>query len=408
MPIERTKMYQLPWTLTDNPGGWVSVTDECDTSCPGCYHRQVHGHVPLAQVEADVLTVKRLTNCDRIAIAGGEPLLYPRILEVVEFVARQGLKPLLLTHGERLTLDLAREFRKAGLAKFLFHVDSGTERHGWSGKNEAELNELRQHFADLVWEAGGMQCGFTITVFRSSLPWLPHVLEWGRSNLRKVQHVSLVAFRALPPSEAYEFRVHGHPVDPRALDPATGEPDRDSVTSEEMYELLRAHDPRFRAAVYLPGTTEPAATKFLVALQIGSASGLYGYLGPRTVEALQIGHHFWTGRYVDFPKSPRVGKKTFLMAPVDPYVRQALKRFAGASLRHPRRLLEDLWVQTIALQQPKDVVDGRTNLCGGCPNMMAWQGELIPACQLDEYRLFGGPMTPIPRAYPTPGRYELG
>jgi len=233
MPIERTKMYQLPWSLTDNPGGWVEVTDVCDLTCPGCYRHQLTGHVPLAQVEADIITVKRLTNCDRIAIAGGEPLLYPRILEVVEFIARQGLKPLLLTHGERLTLDLARDLRKAGLVKFHFHVDSGMQRHGWSGKNEAELNELRQHFADLVWEAGGMQCGFTITVLRSSLPYLPHVLEWCRSNLHKVQHLSLVAFRAIPLSDEYDYQVGGAPVDARSFQHAATDLDRITVTSDE-------------------------------------------------------------------------------------------------------------------------------------------------------------------------------
>ena len=398
MPIERTRMYQLPWSLTDNPGGWVAVTDECDLSCPGCYRHPVHGHVPLAQVEADILAVRRLTNCDRIAIGGGEPLLYPRILEVVAFIAGLGLKPLLLTHGERLTLDLARELRKAGLAKLHFHVDSGMQRHGWSDKNEAELNELRQHFADLVFEAGGMQCGFTISVRRWSLPYLPHVLEWCRNNFHKVHHVSLVAFRATPTGEEFEYQVNGRPVDAHGFQSAPQDVDRPPVTSEEMYQVLRAHDPHFRAAVYLPGTTAPGTTKFLVALQLGSASRLFGYVGPRTVEAVQIAHHFWTGRYLDFLENPRVGKKTFLMAPVDPDVRQALKRFAGAALRRPSVLLEDLSVQTISLQQPREMVDGKANLCGGCPNMLAWQGELIPACQLDEYRMFGGPVTPVLRA----------
>jgi hypothetical protein len=407
MPIERTRMYQLPWSLTDNPGGWVEVTDACDLSCPGCYRHKLQGHVPLAQVEADVITVKRLTNCDRIAIAGGEPLLYPRILEVVEFIARQGLKPLLLTHGERLTLDLARDFRKAGLVKFHFHVDSGMQRPGWSGKNEAEMNELRQHFADLVWEAGGMQCGFNITVSHSSLPYLPHVLEWCRSNLHKVQHVSLVAFRSIPLSDEYEYQVNGRPVDARAFQHATEDLDRITLTSEEMYEVLQAHDPHYRAAVYLPGTTAPQTTKFLVTLQLGSASRLYGYLGPRTVEAVQIAHHFWTGRYVDFLRSPKAGTKAFLMALVDPFVWRALKRFAGATLRNPRHLLEDIYVQTISLQQPNEMVDGKANLCGGCPNMMPWRGELIPSCRLDEYRMFGGPMTPVRRAAAAT-RAELG
>ena len=246
MPIERTRMYRLPWTLTDNPGGWVEVTDACELSCPGCYRHRLEGHVPLAQVEADVVTVKRLTNCDRIAIAGGEPLLYPHILEVVEFIARQGLKPLLLTHGERLTLDLARDLRRAGLVKFHFHVDSGMQRPGWVGKNEAEMNELRQHFADLVWEAGGMQCGFNITVFHASLPYLPDVLEWCRHNLHKVQHVSLVAFRSIPLSDDWEYRVNGRTVDAGAFQHATEDLDRITVTSDEMYEVLRRHDPRYR------------------------------------------------------------------------------------------------------------------------------------------------------------------
>ena len=407
MPIERTKMYQLPWSLTDNPGGWVEVTDVCDLTCPGCYRHQLTGHVPLAQVEADIITVKRLTNCDRIAIAGGEPLLYPRILEVVEFIARQGLKPLLLTHGERLTLDLARDLRKAGLVKFHFHVDSGMQRHGWSGKNEAEMNELRQHFADLVWEAGGMQCGFTITVLRSSLPYLPHVLEWCRSNLHKVQHLSLVAFRAIPLSDEYDYQVGGAPVDARSFQHAATDLDRITVTSDEMYEVLRKHDPNFRAAVYLPGTTAPETNKFLVAIQLGSRSQLYGYLGPRTVEAVQVAHHWWTGRYVDFVRNAKSGKKRFLMAAVDPVVRQALRRFAGAALKNPRRLLEDIYIQSISLQQPNEMVDGQVNLCGGCPNMMVWQGGLIPSCRLDEYRMFGGPMTPVRRATPAV-RTELG
>jgi len=379
MALERTRMYQLPWSLTDNPGAWVEVTDTCDLSCPGCYRHQLHGHVPLAQVEADVLTVKRLTNCDRITIAGGEPLLYPRLLEAVEFVARQGLKPQLLTHGERLTLDLARDLRRAGLARIQFHVDSGMQRPGWSGKNEAEMNELRQHFADLVFETGGMQCGFNITVFRSTLPYLPHVLEWCRSNFHKVQNVALVAFRTIPLSDHYDYQVNGRPVDARTFRHAVEDGDLAMVTSDEMYEALQSHDHHFRAAVYLPGTTQPQSTKFLVAKQVGSARGMYGYLGPRTVEAVQIAHHFWTGRYVDFMRSPKAGKKVFLTALIDPFVWHALKRYAGTVLRRPRHLLEDIYVQSIQLQQPNEFVDGKANPCGGCPNMMAWHGELIPS-----------------------------
>ena len=408
MAIDRSRMYQLPWTPTDNPGGWIEVTDVCDFACPGCYRQQVAGHAALAQIEADVLAVRRLTNCDRIAIAGGEPLLHPRILEVVEFIARQGLKPLLLTHGERLTPDLARQLRKAGLVRIQLHVDSAMQRPGWSGKNEAEMNELRQHFADLVWEAGdggGMQCGFSITVVRSTLPWLPHVLDWCRANLHKVQHLTLVAFRGIPLSDAWDYQVDGRAVDASALPRATAETDLVSITSERIFEELRDHDRGFRPAVYLPGTTAPQTTKFLVAFQLGSATKPYGYLGPRSVEVIQALHHFWTGRYLDFARSARVGRKVFLLAAVDPVVRRAFKRLLHASLRTPRRALERLWIQSIAILQPAEMLQGQANLCGGCPNMMVWQGGLVPSCRLDEYRRFGGPMVAVPKRG---ARAELG
>ena len=103
LTLNRDELYLLPWSKRDNPGGWVEVTDECDLFCPGCYRHHLEGHRPLAEVKKDILTVQKFTNCDRMAIAGGEPLLYPQLVEVIEFIARHNMKPLLLTNGMKLT-----------------------------------------------------------------------------------------------------------------------------------------------------------------------------------------------------------------------------------------------------------------------------------------------------------------
>jgi hypothetical protein len=29
-------LYRLPWSLHDNPVGWVEVTDACNITCKGC------------------------------------------------------------------------------------------------------------------------------------------------------------------------------------------------------------------------------------------------------------------------------------------------------------------------------------------------------------------------------------
>lgn len=395
MPVQRDELYRLPWSKVDNAGGWVEVTDACDLWCPGCYRHRLSGHRSLNAIKEEILTISGLTNCDRIAIAGGEPLLYPHIVDVVEFIAQQRLKPVLLTNGERLTPDLASDLKKAGLAKYHFHVDSGMQRPGWTGRNEAELNELRQHYADLVWEVGGVLCGFNITVFRSTLRYLPDILDWCRRNIHKVQHVSFVAFRAIPLTDGIGYQARGKPVDVRRFQHTSEDVTAIDISTDEMFSVLERHDSSYRACTYLSGTSAPETYKFLVTLQVGSAARFYGYLGARTVECVQVGHHLFKGRYCAFLRKPKVGRKLFIMSLVDRRVRHSARCFLMSVLRNPLRFFDSLYVQSISLQQPNEIVDGEANLCDGCLNMMMYEDQLIPSCRLDEYRLFGGAVTPV-------------
>ncbi|MCU0369976.1 MAG: hypothetical protein MUC31_01050, partial [Bacteroidales bacterium] len=71
--INRADLYRFPWSKTDNPGTWVEVTDTCNISCVGCYRKQVAGHKDFEDLKKDIQDSIRLTNCDCIEIAGGEP-----------------------------------------------------------------------------------------------------------------------------------------------------------------------------------------------------------------------------------------------------------------------------------------------------------------------------------------------
>jgi uncharacterized Fe-S cluster-containing radical SAM superfamily protein len=408
MPIDRSALYRLPWSRSDCAGAWVEVTDACDLHCPGCYRHRISGHRAFEELEPEIGLLRRLNNCDRIAIAGGEPLLYPRIIDVVARIAEEGLKPVLLTNGERLTVELARELRRAGLAKYHFHVDSGMRRPGWEDKTEAEMNELRQHYADLVSEAGGVQCGYNITIFPATLQYLPDILGWARANLTKVQHLSLIAFRSIPITNDIAYTVGNTAVDVTRLQHTTAALEMLDVTVDAMYETIRTWDPSFAPSAYLPGTSAPDTHKFLVAVQVGSRHGLHGYLGARAVECVQVGHHLVTGRYCAFLRNPRVGMKLLLMGLVDPGVRRIAGNVWRMLLRRPVRALAPLYTQSVSLQQPNEIVDGRVNLCDGCLNMMLYGGQLIPSCRLDEYRLFGGPLEPARVTAMRPGTSPSG
>jgi organic radical activating enzyme len=392
MTIEREKLYRFPWSKTDNPGGWVEVTDECDLSCPGCYRYRLEGHRALEEVKNDIIACQRMTNCDRIAISGGEPLLYPHIIEVVEFISSQRMKPMLLTNGKKLTWELALTLKEAGLVQFYFHVDSGQQRPGWAGKNEAEMNKLRQHYADLVWELGGVQCGYNVTVFRSTLKYIPEIVEWTRSNINKVQHLSLIAFRGFLLRKGMKYMVDNKTVDTSLLQNWSDNPEEISITTDEMFRILENHFPEQHPCAYLSGTTAQETYKFLIILNVGSRDKIYGGLGARTIELVQVFHHLFKGKYFAFLKNQKVGKKIFILSFLDREVKKAFVNFLKAFIRNPSRIFDGIYVQCINLQQPNEVFKGKKNLCDGCLNMMIYKGKLINSCQLDEYRLLGGPL----------------
>ncbi len=399
MSISRERLYKFPWSKTDNPGGWVEVTDECNLFCPGCYRHRLEGHRPLEDVKDDILTCRRLTNCDRIGIAGGEPLMYPHIREVVEFVSRNNMKPMLLTNGELLTREMASDLKKAGLCKFHIHVDSGQQRPGWSGKTEAEMNELRQHFADLLWDLRGVQCGYNITIFPSTVKYVSDIVDWARANLHKVSLISLVAFRAVPITDEYEYRAGGRIIDPGRFQHSVSDVDKINVTTNEMFDILSRHYTEFQPCAYLNGTSAPDSYKFLATVQIGSKGGVFGFMGAKTIELTQMFYHLLKGRYFVFLRNPKIGRKLFLLSPIDKEVRKTFSRYLRACLKNPGSFFGGLYAQTISLQQPNEIIEGEANLCDGCMNMMPYKGRMIHSCRLDEHRMFGGYVMPLKRSH---------
>jgi len=90
MSPDKRNLYRFPWSMNDNPQGWVEVTDICNLQCRGCYRQRLEGHKSLPAIKEEILFFKRWRNCDNISLAGGEPVLHPEIVEIVRFIAETG------------------------------------------------------------------------------------------------------------------------------------------------------------------------------------------------------------------------------------------------------------------------------------------------------------------------------
>ncbi len=392
MNFNRKDLFRFPWSPTDNPGAWIEVTDICNFECPGCFRQNnLTGHRPLEEIKQEILQCRDQLNCSRICISGGEPLLYPQIIETVSYISSLKIKPIILTNGENLTRPLIWQLKKAGLYQFIFHADSGQNRPGWVDKTEEEMNELRQHFADMVHAAGKIKCGFNLTIRRSNLGQVNDIVRWFRANINKVSYLSLIAYRGIPDDNSYDILVDGQKVNRQMVAGNIRQEHEINISTIDIYNELARHFNDIDPAAYLNGIPRMDIYKYLITLNVGSKKRVYGVAGAKTTGIYQLLYRVFTGRYD--VTNPDPGRAIFLMAIFDRKLRSALKKYLLAIIRNPLRLFDHIFLQVLNIQQPIEVIDGEFNLCDGCINLMPYKGRFINSCRLDEYRLLGGPIS---------------
>lgn len=396
MELDKRNLYRLPWSKNDNPIAWLEITDICNLHCEGCYRTTMTGHKPLEQIKEELRFFARWRNPDNVSIAGGEPLLHPEICEIVAFIDSLGMKPIILTNAVKLTPERLKELKRAGLAGFTIHIDSHQSRPEWDGKNEAEHNALRQHYAEMIHDAGGLYTIFNATVFPSTYHEIPDIVTWGHSQFDKVQGLVFITYRTAATDTYRAVDAGSREVDMSRLSYIRESFAEDFVTSPEVYQKIKSVCPVYEASGYLGGTQRHDSFKWLVAAVIGSRHRVYGSVGKWTMEVAQTLHHLFQGTYLAYLSNARIGLLAFLMWPWDSDVRKALGARLKELLRHPWRLFSPVRMQSVGIIQAPDVeAGGQADMCDSCPDMTVYDGKLINSCRMDEYRLFGGLVTVV-------------
>ncbi|MFQ5708022.1 MAG: radical SAM protein [bacterium] len=403
--LDPKNYYRLPWSLTDNAISWLEPTWKCNIYCEGCYRiNDPRGHKSLERVKEELAVFKKYRNTDGVSIAGGDPLIHPDIVEIVRMVAEDGQKPILNTNGVALTRELLKELKKAGAKGFTFHVDSKQRRPHWKGKSELELCELRQHFAEMLHEIGGLSCAFNSTVYEDTLPYVPDLVAWAQKHIDKVHVIVFIAYRAATLDGRFDYYAGAEKVDLEEVPYTTTSDRKVDILSTDIYELIKKRFPEFDSAAYLNGTNKPDSFKWLLSGRIGTREKIYGYVGPRFMEIAQVFHHLRHGHYLAYsePKVMRRGKAMLLLSPLDARVRAIARNYFLSAVRNPIRLFRRLHYQSVMIIQPPDVLeDGTQNMCDACPDMTVLDGKLVWSCRMEEPMKYGCFVRTVPKALQT-------
>lgn len=397
--LDKRNLYRMPWSMNDNPIAWLEITDICNIHCAGCYRQRITGHKSLDEIKEEVLFFKQWRNADNVSIAGGEPLIHPQIIDIVALIARNGFKPVILTNALALTPEFLRELKKAGLAGFTIHIDSYQNRPKWVNKTEKELNQLRQHYTDMVAEVGDICVVFNSTVYPSTFHEIPDVVAWGQSTINRVHGLVFITYRSCSTDDSVAYKDNGQEIDLGRLSYTKDHIEDKPVSSQDIHRIIKDCCPEYEASGYLGGTIVHSSFKWLLGAVVGSKKNIYGSIGRRTMEMVQVGHHFFRGTYLAYLPDNKVGIKILPVAAYDKAVRQTWKNWIRDVVRYPGRIFENLYAQSIAIIQAPDLLpDGRADMCDSCPDMTVFDGKLINSCRMDEYRLFGGMVSVLERS----------
>jgi hypothetical protein len=402
LALDHKALYRLPWSMADNAIAWYEPTSACNLACEGCYRENVPAsHKPLDLIRRELDAVRRLRTADCMNIAGGDPLMHPRIVEIVGEVRARGWKPIVVTNGLLLTPDLLRDLKRAGAFGFTFHVDSRQGRPGrWRGKGEQELNELRYEYAAMLAREGGLVCTFDCTVYDDTLREVPGVIAWAQRHIDIVQNMVFIAIRVLHERMPFAWSAAGRPVEREDVayfaDGASGEP----LRSTDVLAEVRKTFPEFQPCAYLNGTVRPDSFKWMLTERVGTTREILGYAGPRFLELVMTGHHLLKGKYLSHlpPRFARSGKWILLLWPLDRGLRKAAGRLARSLVRHPLDLFRPVCFQTVMFIQPVDFLPGgEQDMCDGCPDITVFEDRLVWSCRLGELTRFGALLTSVPR-----------
>ncbi len=155
-----------------------NVTRRCNLKCLHCYAQATAGPAPdelSHQAALDLLRDLKDFGAPVVLFSGGEPLLRPDLLELVDRAVAHGMRAVISTNGTLISRDLAWRLKDLGLSYVGISLDGAAAVHdrfrGEPGSFAAAMAGVR-HCREM-----GLKVGLRFTVSRLNLREVPAIFD---------------------------------------------------------------------------------------------------------------------------------------------------------------------------------------------------------------------------------------
>lgn len=106
----------------------------CNVDCEFCYYGSKEQYrrnfTPVEELKKIVFRMRNELNLNFVDITGGESTLHPQILDIVSSCRQAGIKPTIITNGQKISdKEFVRSLKEAGIEDFLISYHGPHEIH---------------------------------------------------------------------------------------------------------------------------------------------------------------------------------------------------------------------------------------------------------------------------------------
>lgn len=358
--------YRLPWQENDNPNGWIEPTTYCQITCPGCYrgidkkdHKPKHENLEELKKQIDWFVKER--NVQTISVAGGEPLLYPHIFELIEYINSKRLRTMLYTNGFGLDKETLIKLKSSGVTQVLLHVDRYQIRSDIQDSDS--LDDIRQKYCNLFREVKDIYLGFIQPISKDYISEIDTINNFANENIDIVNLIVYSLYQEICWNEDTKKKIDT------------------SLSMEGLMGYLKSVD-SFIPGAYLPSETNPNQPTWVFGIKVGIPNIIFGYFTPRLYKLIQQKYRRKNGRFLFVSRHHNFSSLKLFKFFWIKGIPSILRKYINAYLSKNTRSKKAYYQTTLLLRGP--LRDGnRWDLCASCPDRMIYNNKLIPSCILE-------------------------
>lgn len=353
----------LVFPLGEVPHLTLEPGRECNLSCTLCYALDRRTVKTLAAVREELDLAMSRRRLHGVTLVGGEPTVYPEIVDVIREIKLRGLACQMLTNGLRFLPKTGRAFLRelmaAGLDKVAFHVDGGQPHR--------DIEAVRRKLFELC-ENEGLLFSLSLTIYPEVEHEIPELVR-RYARYRYFDGVLAVLGR----------------------DPGRDEPHGASL---EGQHAVMASQLGLEPVSYVPSNRDGDEAfwfvySYFIRADTGRTFGISPRIhrGERTAGRLLAGRH----RFIPLFRPERTAARFLLLGALD--VLSSPGRLGAYMEMLKRGGLRSIRGHYLAIQRPPeaDVRTGDLIFCHHCPDATIRHGKLTPVCLADFVRPFSGP-----------------